>query len=260
MRAGWRAYALLLLVTCPLLAAAADTSIAAEAPAWLAEELASLPTEHCQSTWQLRDIAQAAAWTAQVHGVQRSVLAITTCDLHCMRKLFVPWMHSIQNSRDGDFSQHVVIISNGLSAFAYCDSLRARYRHYCVLDRMCLPPSAPDLQHESRANGMRFGRPLYMFALMQKVRRRVREGCRCGTLRRSDVGMHALSFPSHRVWGAYNRPLHDPGPCAHSHWHHSTAPPLNHNQSGTIRWHHAPSLTQQPDAPCDIHPLMLLDS
>jgi hypothetical protein len=90
-------------------------------------------------------------------------------------------MKAIEQAKGGDFSQHVVIVGNGLDAYVYCDFLRSKHKHRCVLDRFCLPPRAGvgivDLHAKgsnlstgvSWTSDVSYGTGVYWFALVQKV-------------------------------------------------------------------------------------------
>ncbi|GAX76335.1 hypothetical protein CEUSTIGMA_g3781.t1 [Chlamydomonas eustigma] len=135
----------------------------------LAAELESIPEKNCMSTWQLKEVLPAAEYTVTSKGIQRTGVIVTSCDLSCLQNLFEPFMWGLMNNRDGDFSQHLIIISNGVSAYIYCDHLRSlNYKHHCVLDRWCAPPNA-NASMEHAAGSLTFGKPMYFYALVQKV-------------------------------------------------------------------------------------------
>lgn len=59
-----------------------------------------------------------ASWTATVKGIPRTAVILTSCNLECLKELFEPFIKSIEGSKDGDFSQHVIVVGNSKS-FVY---------------------------------------------------------------------------------------------------------------------------------------------
>lgn len=113
----------------------------------------------------LSRMVQQAAWTAEVHGQQRRAVMITSCDSQCLEDTFEPFIRSIQQSKDGDFSQHLVIVCIRQAALSVCQKLQQQgHKHHCLLDPGCSPPFS------SGPGGMEFLGPDYNLALLQKTR------------------------------------------------------------------------------------------
>eukprot|EP00955_Chlamydomonas_euryale_P078065 363075-Chlamydomonas_euryale.AAC.2 len=70
-------------------------------------------------------------------------MRLSYLSLKCLKSLFEPFMLGIERAKGGDFSEHVVVVANGVAAYLYCDAMRHVYKHHCVLDRICAPPHAP---------------------------------------------------------------------------------------------------------------------
>ena len=69
-------------------------------------------------------------------------VVLTNCDLRCFEALFDPFMAAIGNASGGTggtrgFTQHVVVVAIGESAFKFCQHRQQRWHHGCVLDPYC---------------------------------------------------------------------------------------------------------------------------
>ncbi|KAG1669870.1 hypothetical protein FOA52_012459 [Chlamydomonas sp. UWO 241] len=96
---------------------------------------------------QLHDVLKLAAWhnphaASDPNSTMKKAVMLTSCSRNCMKHYMEYFLQGIERSRDGDFSQHLVVVANGMSAYLYCDALRHTHKHYCVLDRVCAPPNA----------------------------------------------------------------------------------------------------------------------
>lgn len=149
----------------------------------LLEQLEELKREEqdCMSLSELKDVVHAAAlpppqpWVNKTKGL----VMLTSCNLKCLHKLFPPWIKAVEQAKGGDFSQHVVVVSNDLDAYVYCDWMRNTHKHRCVLDRFFLPPRAGvgivDHRTSNTTNGVSwtsdvtYGTGVYWFALVQKL-------------------------------------------------------------------------------------------
>jgi len=111
---------------------------------------------------QLKDVVQLAAWKKVVNGVEERAVFLSSCDLDCLEYLLEPWLAYLKHARGGPLDQHAVIVGNGIQAYVFCEHLRLRYNHRCVLDLWCY-------RHAQNNGRMKFGDRAYFFALVQKL-------------------------------------------------------------------------------------------
>ncbi len=77
---------------------------------WATTAASSHYDDTCMSITQLHGVVQLASWNRTVGSKPRSAVMLTTCDLKCLKSLFEPFIWALENSRDGDLSQHLIIV------------------------------------------------------------------------------------------------------------------------------------------------------
>ncbi|KAG1669436.1 hypothetical protein FOA52_004069 [Chlamydomonas sp. UWO 241] len=103
------------------------------------EEHDGVEYHRCMSVAQLHEVLAVAAWThphaPDSTATMKKAVILTSCSLSCMQHYMESFLKGIERSRDGDFSQHIIVVAYGMGAYLYCDALRHTHKHHCVLDR-----------------------------------------------------------------------------------------------------------------------------
>lgn len=53
-------------------------------------------------------------------------------NVHALDNILPRWLDSLSRTRDGDLTQHAVVVALGAQAVNFC--LRGPYNHHCILD------------------------------------------------------------------------------------------------------------------------------
>eukprot|EP00798_Chlamydomonas_sp_ICE-L_P013519 gene13519-19384_t len=123
---------------------------------------------NCMNLTALKIAVDKAAWvTTSASGVERKFVILTSCNDLCLKEMFSPWMEGLQQARNGNGGDHVIVISHGVQALTVCmQHKRSHPKLQCMLDRFCMPK----VQQSKKLEGqMAFKSPVFAFACFRKM-------------------------------------------------------------------------------------------
>lgn len=103
----------------------------------------------------------------QKQNISKSIVALTTMNLHGMMNLFATFILSVERS---NFSQHLLVVAYGSDAYSYCMNLTLHHKHQCLMDAMC-PPNSHSHSHQSHQHNTSFtwGSYMHWLSMMRRI-------------------------------------------------------------------------------------------